>query len=355
MKINWETIANKVGTLRKDGSELYFPQHSSAAFEEILGDEFVQHAIDTFINGDKGNELAIKTIRCLRSKKAADYAYKIFTENKITNALKARTAIWAMNDILHPVCLQYANEFLDDPQYAYQAVSLIKELIYNCHQDFTETELNTILSKARKVTDANAIEIIDAVTNFLATENKSHAESAGIQHWYMLLQQVQKRPAMYGIQSVEDIFLFCSGYAMALHTTSTIDADLEHFTNGFTQFVIDDYNAPSHCNWCTTIRLYSTSHSNSVDIFFEELAKYKSGETDFDRIKYREENKIFCCQQMADKIAESTDGDGAIKYNNADVIINKWGNGTYGIPIHDGGSSVIEITYCPWCGTKLKA
>jgi len=25
----------------------------------------------------------------------------------------------------------------------------------------------------------------------------------------------------------------------------------------------------------------------------------------------------------------------------------------YGINIHDGGSSFIEISYCPWCGTKL--
>lgn len=25
----------------------------------------------------------------------------------------------------------------------------------------------------------------------------------------------------------------------------------------------------------------------------------------------------------------------------------------YGIIVHDGGSSYIEITYCPWCGRKL--
>jgi hypothetical protein len=25
----------------------------------------------------------------------------------------------------------------------------------------------------------------------------------------------------------------------------------------------------------------------------------------------------------------------------------------YGIPVHDGGSSFIEIDFCPWCGTKL--
>jgi hypothetical protein len=27
--------------------------------------------------------------------------------------------------------------------------------------------------------------------------------------------------------------------------------------------------------------------------------------------------------------------------------------GGYGLLIHDGGSSVIEISFCPWCGSKL--
>jgi len=25
----------------------------------------------------------------------------------------------------------------------------------------------------------------------------------------------------------------------------------------------------------------------------------------------------------------------------------------FGLRIHDGGSSVLEISYCPWCGSKL--
>jgi hypothetical protein len=174
-----------------------------------------------------------------------------------------------------------------------------------------------------------------------------------IKYCYTYLEFIRKRPFMYHVQRVEDIFLLCYGYGEALDRADTTDEDLEHFFSGFMDFVIADYNVPTHCNWCTAIRLYSTSDSSSVDLFFEELAKYKSGETDFDRIKYREENKIFCCEKMAEKVKESMNSDGVIKYNNADVIINKWGKGTYGIPAHDGGSSVIEINHCPWCGTKL--
>lgn len=27
----------------------------------------------------------------------------------------------------------------------------------------------------------------------------------------------------------------------------------------------------------------------------------------------------------------------------------------YGILVHDGGSSMVGIQYCPWCGTRLPA
>jgi hypothetical protein len=37
-----------------------------------------------------------------------------------------------------------------------------------------------------------------------------------------------------------------------------------------------------------------------------------------------------------------------------DCLIAYWPSSkTYGIMIHDGGSSAIEIAYCPWCGSKL--
>jgi hypothetical protein len=28
-------------------------------------------------------------------------------------------------------------------------------------------------------------------------------------------------------------------------------------------------------------------------------------------------------------------------------------SGSYGLIIHDGSRSMIEISYCPWCGAKL--
>jgi hypothetical protein len=174
-----------------------------------------------------------------------------------------------------------------------------------------------------------------------------------IKYWYTYLELIRRRPFMYNVQKVEDIFLLSCGYSEALERANAIDEDLQHFFDGFMNFVIADYNAPVHCNWCTAIRLYSVSDNASVDLFFEELAKYKSGEKDFDRVRYRQENQSFCCKTMADKIEESLDAKGEIKYHDADVVINKQA-GKYGLPVHDGGTSIIEISHCPWCGTKLK-
>jgi hypothetical protein len=40
------------------------------------------------------------------------------------------------------------------------------------------------------------------------------------------------------------------------------------------------------------------------------------------------------------------------RYDCPDALLDRV-RGGYGLIIHDGTESVIEITYCPWCGTKL--
>ena len=38
----------------------------------------------------------------------------------------------------------------------------------------------------------------------------------------------------------------------------------------------------------------------------------------------------------------------------ADQIIGRFDDGRLGIPIRDGGMSMIVIKFCPWCGRKVK-
>lgn len=62
----------------------------------------------------------------------------------------------------------------------------------------------------------------------------------------------------------------------------------------------------------------------------------------------------FCCVKIAKHISDGILENGEIDYDNVDIIIAKWESGEIGIPIHDGGSSMIIINYCPFCGSKLK-
>ncbi len=342
MKTNWEELSRKLGVLKENGSELYTGQ-SMQALEEVLSDEWIEDAIDCFIEGRKGNELAIKTVRRLQSNKAAEYAYKIFTENKNTDIQKASLALWAMSDIRMPICMYYVEECIGDNNFESIAIAILRNLIYDSLYPYEADRIIKIFDNISE----EFKEDIEPLQNYVR-QNLLPTK------WYALLNNIQKRPAMYGIQSVEDILLFYSGFTISLSNRGIEDEDLNNFTENFTKFVIKDYNAPSHCNWSTAIRLFSSSDAGSIELFFEELAKYRSVESDFNRIQYREDNKIFCCQQMANNVKESTDKDAAIKYDNADVLINKYGNGNYGIPTHDGTSTIIEIKHCPWCGTKLK-
>jgi hypothetical protein len=60
-----------------------------------------------------------------------------------------------------------------------------------------------------------------------------------------------------------------------------------------------------------------------------------------------------CCNMMADNVNRTCKLHPE-RHDCPDCLIDYWpSSGTYGIIIHDGGSSVIVIAYCPWCGTKL--
>ena len=56
----------------------------------------------------------------------------------------------------------------------------------------------------------------------------------------------------------------------------------------------------------------------------------------------------YCCLEMAYHLATPGNRD------DVDQIIDRFPSSKqFGIPIHDGGSSHIQINFCPWCGTRL--
>ena len=58
-----------------------------------------------------------------------------------------------------------------------------------------------------------------------------------------------------------------------------------------------------------------------------------------------------CCDRMAYDLNQRCE----IHESRADCpdAFIKEVRGGYGLIVHDGGSSVVEIAFCPWCGSKL--
>jgi hypothetical protein len=58
-----------------------------------------------------------------------------------------------------------------------------------------------------------------------------------------------------------------------------------------------------------------------------------------------------CCDRMRVDLEQKCD----LHPNRADcpdALIDRV-RGGYGLIVHDGGESVVEISFCPWCGTRL--
>ena len=60
------------------------------------------------------------------------------------------------------------------------------------------------------------------------------------------------------------------------------------------------------------------------------------------------------CVHIAYRVTEKLVSTFEDPFDDPDVVVWKFeSSGEYGIPIRDGGSSMIVFDYCPWCGLKL--
>ena len=58
-----------------------------------------------------------------------------------------------------------------------------------------------------------------------------------------------------------------------------------------------------------------------------------------------------CCKMMADKLNHQCEQH-PDPFDCPDNLIIRTDEG-YGLIVHDGGASFIQIRFCPWCGTQI--
>lgn len=60
-----------------------------------------------------------------------------------------------------------------------------------------------------------------------------------------------------------------------------------------------------------------------------------------------------CCAMMMEQVNLKC-ADHPDRFDCPDALVNFFAKpNVYGLIVHDGGSSFVEIAYCPWCGTRL--
>ncbi len=60
-----------------------------------------------------------------------------------------------------------------------------------------------------------------------------------------------------------------------------------------------------------------------------------------------------CCEMMRKQLSQRWEEHPSPIDCPDTVVVYLEASKAFGLPIHDGGGSVVGITYCPWCGRKL--
>lgn len=58
-----------------------------------------------------------------------------------------------------------------------------------------------------------------------------------------------------------------------------------------------------------------------------------------------------CCETMNEQLARTCEIHD--RYECPDRVIHRWADGRIGIHVKDGGSSMIVMDFCPWCGRDI--
>jgi uncharacterized protein DUF6980 len=61
---------------------------------------------------------------------------------------------------------------------------------------------------------------------------------------------------------------------------------------------------------------------------------------------------MYCCEMLAEQVNRRCKDHDVFNCPDNVIVTTKTDTG-YGLPIRDGGSSFIEIKFCPFCGDKL--
>jgi hypothetical protein len=112
--IDWEQLAQQLGLLRPDGGEIGGSDSALRAIELLLGESRLQAAVDFYVSGTPGSELARQVLWQLRPWSAMQRCYEIYRSGADVDTRCA--AVELLRVVADRRALSWVQEFLDDPE-----------------------------------------------------------------------------------------------------------------------------------------------------------------------------------------------------------------------------------------------
>lgn len=110
-KIDWISLGKQVGT-GGGNIESVSTQDAQRAIEILIGEDNLREAVDYYIDGKPGSELARFVLRQFHPWSAMEYCYEIYKSDK--NTERRMFAVELLRAVADKRALQWIDEFLAD-------------------------------------------------------------------------------------------------------------------------------------------------------------------------------------------------------------------------------------------------
>jgi len=168
-KINWRQLAEDVGSF-ENGQEHGSNTLAQKAIENLIGEEAIRDAVDYYINGGPGSELARFVIWQIHPISAMQYCYEIYKSER--DIEEKRSAVELLRVAADHRVVPWIKDFLSDPDKSIQlwGFGILDQLLWSELVD--EEEVSWLLELAERSTNEHLLERVDFVKGFLKQRNE---------------------------------------------------------------------------------------------------------------------------------------------------------------------------------------
>lgn len=147
LAVDWEELAHRVGSIREDGSEGSSTELARRAIEILLGPDLCRSAVDYYVSGNPGSELARSILWHIHPWSAMERCHEIYNSSADTQ-LRCR-AVELLRVVADERALGWVEDFLEDTDEGIQTwgAGIVDQLLWSDLIDPEDCE--AILTKMR--------------------------------------------------------------------------------------------------------------------------------------------------------------------------------------------------------------